>query len=76
MPQNQAAFRFGCGDLSNFFLGIPHRADRTSHFAHPGELPNMATEEAKVVDAVPPPPAYYKLFSPGAAIGAGLLPVK
>ncbi|CAM9716951.1 unnamed protein product [Ectocarpus sp. 12 AP-2014] len=32
----------------------------------------MATEEAKVVDAVPPPPAYYKLFSPGAAIGAGL----
>eukprot|EP00903_Cladosiphon_okamuranus_P007276 g7052.t1 len=26
----------------------------------------MATEEAKVVDAVPPPPAYYKLFSPGA----------
>ncbi|CAB1102742.1 unnamed protein product [Ectocarpus sp. CCAP 1310/34] len=28
----------------------------------------MATEEAKVVDAVPPPPAYYKLFSPGASL--------
>ncbi|CAM9801846.1 unnamed protein product [Scytosiphon promiscuus] len=27
----------------------------------------MAAEEAKVVDAVPPPPAYYKLFSPDAA---------
>ncbi|CAM9384662.1 unnamed protein product, partial [Hapterophycus canaliculatus] len=30
----------------------------------------MAAEEAKVVDAVPPPPAYYKLFSPDAAVGA------
>eukprot|EP00752_Nemacystus_decipiens_P001259 g1257.t1 len=27
----------------------------------------MATEEAKVVDSVPPPPAYFKLFSPDVA---------
>lgn len=29
----------------------------------------MATEEAKVVGAVPPPPAYYKLFAPEALGG-------
>lgn len=26
-------------------------------------------EEAKVVDALPPPPSYYKLFAPDAAEG-------
>lgn len=29
----------------------------------------MAAEEAKVVDTMPPPPAYYKLFAPDAATG-------
>lgn len=32
----------------------------------------MAAEEAKVVGAVPPPPAYYKLFAPD-AVGGGSL---
>lgn len=67
------AFWFERGSVTYIFTSMPSSFSLQQQHTFtarltPAEL-TMATEEAKVVDAVPPPPAYYKLFSPDAPSG-------
>lgn len=60
---------------SPLLVGISHSSLRLQSrpAAERGsERQTMAAEEAKVVGAVPPPPAYYKIFAPDAVGGESL----